>query len=80
MVPTAPETETPFRTTTPSAPAMTTKQVDLVHVHALVVQNTSWSGPPADCAHVHEPLKQFFKPGDSLALRKVQHHTMEGLL
>ena len=73
MVPTVPEMETPFRTTTPSAPATTAKQVDSVHVHALPVQNTSWSGPPAHCAHVHKLPKQVFKPGDSLALRKVQH-------
>ena len=67
---------TPFRTTTPSAPAMTAttaKQVDSVHVHALHVQNTSWSGPPAHCAHVHKPPKQVFKSGDLLTLRKVQH-------
>ena len=54
MVPTAPETETPFKTTTPSGPAttaMTAKQVDSVHVHTLPVQNTSQSGPPAHCAH-----------------------------
>ena len=68
-----PEMGTPFRTTTPSAPAMTAKQVDSVHVHALPVQNTSWSGPPAHCAHVHKLPKQVFKSGDSLALRKVQH-------
>ena len=41
--------DTSFRTTTPSASAittaMTTKQVDPVHVH----KNTSWSGPPALC-------------------------------
>ena len=65
--------ETPFRTTTPSTPATTAKQVDLVHVHALPVQNTSWNGPPAHCAHVHKLPKQVCKPGDSLALRKVQH-------
>ena len=76
MVPTVPETETPFRTTTPSAPAMramTAKQVDSVHVHALPVQNTSQSEPPAHCAHVHKLLRQVLKPGDSLALSKVQH-------
>ena len=70
MVPTAPETETSFRTTTPATIA---KQVDSVHVHALPVQNTSWSGPLAHCAHVHKLPKQVLKPGDSLALRKVQH-------
>ena len=44
MVPTAPEMETPFSTTTPSTPAMrvtTAKQVDLVHVHTLPMQHTS---------------------------------------
>ena len=67
--------ETPFRTTTPSTPAMTAttaKQVDSVHLHTLPVQNTSWSGPQ-DTAHVHKPLRQVLKPGDLLALRKVQH-------
>ena len=73
MVPTAPEMETPFRTTTPSAPATKTKQVGSLHVHALPVQNTSWSGLPAHCAHVQQLLKQVLKPEDSLALRKVQH-------
>ena len=72
-VPTVPEMETPFRTTTPSAPAMTAKQEDSVHVHTLPVQNTSWSGPPEHCAYVHKLPKQVFKSGDSLALRKVQH-------
>ena len=51
----------------------TAKQVDSVHVHALPVQNTSWSRPPAHCAHVHKPLKQVLKPGELLALQKVQH-------
>ena len=76
MVPTAPVMETPFRTTTPSTPAMTAmtaKKVDSVHVHTLPVQNTSWSGPPAHCAHDHKLPRQVLKPGDSLALRKVQH-------
>ena len=63
---------TSFRTTTPSAPAMTdttTKQVDPVHVQ----ENTSLGGPPAHCAHVHKLTIQIFKPGESLALRKVKH-------
>ena len=64
-----PETVTPFRTTTPSTPAMRAKQVDPVHVHA----NTSWSRPPAHCAHAHKLLKQVCRPGESLALRKVQY-------
>ena len=66
---TVPEMETPFRTTTPSAPATTAKQVDPVHVQA----NTSWSGPPVHCAHVHKLTKQVCRPGGSLALRKVKH-------
>ena len=65
--------ETSFRTTTPSTPAMTTatiaKQVDPVQVH----KNTSWSGPPAHCAHVHKSTIPVCKPGESLALRKVKH-------
>ena len=63
---------TSFRTTTPSATAMTdttTKQVNPVHVH----ENTSPSGPPAHCAHVHKLTTQVYKPGESLALRKVKH-------
>ena len=69
---TVPEMETPFRTTTPSASAMTAttaKQVDPVHVHV----NTSQSGSPAHCAHVCKPPKQVCRPGESLALRKVKH-------
>ena len=61
--------QTSFRTTTPSAPAMTTKQVDPEHVH----KNTSWSGPPAHCAHVHKSTVLVYKLGESLALRKVKH-------
>ena len=64
------------RTTTPSTSAMTTattKQADAVHVNILPVQNTSQSGPPAPGAHVHKLPQQVLKPGDSLALRKVQH-------
>ena len=60
-------------TSAPAMRAMTAKQVDSVHVHTPPVQNTSWSGPPAHCAHVHKPPKLVCKPGDSLALRKVQH-------
>ena len=69
---TTPEMDTSFRTTTPSAPdnaATTAIPVDPVHVH----NNTSWSGPPAYCAHVHKSTKQVCRPGESLALRKVQH-------
>ena len=61
--------KTPFKTTTPSAPAMKTKQA----LGMQNMQNTSWSGPPAHCAHFHKPPKQVLKSGDSFALRKVQH-------
>ena len=67
-----PEKETPFRTTTPSTPAATTatvQQANPVHVSAQGMQNTSWSGPPAHCTHVHKLPKQVLKPEDSLALR-----------
>ena len=73
MTPTVPETATPFRTTTPSAPAMSAKQANPVHVNALPVQNTSQNGPPSPSTHVHKSLQQVLKPRDLLALRKVQH-------
>ena len=71
-----PEITSPFRTTTPSTQALTlvtAKQVNPVHVNACGMQNTSQTGPPAPCAHVHKLLPQVLKTGDSLALRKVQH-------
>ena len=62
-----------FRTTTPSALAMTdtmtTKQVNPVHVP----QETSHKAPLGHCAHVHKSTVQVCKPGESLALRKVKH-------
>ena len=76
MVPTVPEMETPFRTTTPSTPAAmtaTVQQANPVHVSACGMQNSLCSAPPAHYAHVHKLPKQVLKPGDSLALRKVQH-------
>ena len=70
-----PELASPFRTTTPSEnPAPMTamsKQPKPVHIHAFPIQNTSWSGPPAHSAHVHKPPQQVLKPGDSVALKKV---------
>ena len=68
-----PESESPFRTTTPSnktAPmtTATTKQANPVHAHTFPVQNASWSGPPAHGAQIHKPLQQVLKPGDLLAL------------
>ena len=50
-----------FKTTTPSAPAMTamtTKQANQVHVH----RNT----------HVHKSTILVYKPGELIALRKVK--------
>ena len=35
-------------------------------------QNSSRSGPPTCCMHVHQPQSQVCKPGESLALRKVK--------
>ena len=65
---------TSFRTTTPSTATtgtmtMTTKQVNLVHVH----QDTSHKAPLGHCAHVHKSTVQVCKPGELLPLRKVKH-------
>ena len=49
------------------------KQAKPVHAHTFPVQNTSQSGPPVPSAHVHKPPHQVLKPGDLVALRKVQH-------
>ena len=72
-----PESESPLRTITPSSNTAltmaTTKQASPVHVSAQQMQNTSQSGPPAPCAHVHKPPPQILKPGKLLILRKVQH-------
>ena len=63
---------TSFRTTTPST-AMpgrtTTKQVNPVQVP----QDTSHKTHLECCLHVHQPVSQVRKPGESLALRKVKH-------
>ena len=50
-----------FRTTTPSAP-----------VGKNIAKSTAQSGPPATCVHVHKSTIPVCKPGESLALRKVQ--------
>ena len=63
---------TSFRTTTPSTAMngrMTTKQVNPVQVP----QETSHKAHLASCMHVHQPVSQVCKPGESLALRKVKH-------
>ena len=70
---------TSFRTTTPSTATTgrtTTKQVNPVQAHP----ETSCKALLEHCMHVHQPVSQVCKPGESLALRKVKHPTMEGLL
>ena len=59
---------TSFRTTTPTK-AMTGKQVNPVQVP----QDTSLKAHLEPCMHVHQPMSQVCKPGESLALRKVKH-------
>ena len=59
---------TSFRTTTPTK-AMTGKQVNPVQVP----QDTSCKTHLESCMHVHQPMSQVCKPGESLALRKVKH-------
>ena len=63
---------TSFRTTTPSTAITgrtTTKQVNPVQVP----QDTSCKTHLESCMHVHQPVSQVCKPGESLALRKVKH-------
>ena len=63
---------TSFRTTTPSTATTgrtTTKQVNPVQV----TQETSRNTHLESCMHVHQPVTQVCKPGESLALRKVKH-------
>ena len=59
---------TSFRTTTPTK-ATTGKQVNPVQVP----QDTSHKAYLESCMHVHQPVSQVYKPGESLALRKVKH-------
>ena len=59
---------TSFRTTTPTK-AMTRQQVN----PAQVPQNTSCKTHLESCMHVHQPMSQVCKPGESPALRKVKH-------
>ena len=61
---------TSFRTTTPTK-ATTGQQVNPVQV--LVPQDTSCKTHLESCMHVHQPVSQVCKPGESLALRKVKH-------
>ena len=62
---------TSFRTTTPSTATTgrTTKQVNPVQAHP----ETSCKALLEHCMHVHQPVSQACKPGESLALRKVKH-------
>ena len=48
---------------------MTGKQVNPVQVP----QDTSRKAHLESCMHVHQPVSQVCKPGESLALRKVKH-------
>ena len=59
---------TSFRTTTPTK-AMTGEQVN----SAQVFQDMSCNTHLESCMHVHQPMSQVCKPGESLALRKVKH-------
>ena len=59
---------TSFRTTTPTK-ATTTKQVNPVQVP----QDTSRKAHLESCMHIHQPVSQVCKQGESLALRKVKH-------
>ena len=69
-----------FRTTTPSTAMtgtkLTTKQVKPVQVHP----DTSRKELLGHSMHVHQPTVPVYKPGESLALRKLSTHKMEGLL
>ena len=62
---------TSFRTTTPTR-SMTGQQVNPAQVLALP-QDTSCNTHLESCMHVHQPVSQVCKPGESLALRKVKH-------
>ena len=59
---------TSFRTITPTK-ATTGKQVNSVQIS----QDTSCKARLESCMHVHQPVSQVCKPGESLALRKVKH-------
>ena len=59
---------TSFRTTTPTK-ATTGQQVNPVQIS----QNTPHKTHLESCMHVHQPVSQVCKPGESLALRKVKH-------
>ena len=59
----------PCTPSTATSGRMTTKQVNPVQVH----QETPCQALLEDCMHVHQPVSQVCKPGESLALQKVKH-------
>ena len=61
-------TPTPCRTIPPLNTSHSTRQ-PTHEIH----QNSSHSGPPTCCMHVHQPQSQICKPGEPLALREVKH-------
>ena len=62
------ESLTPSRTTMPTRTTPSPRQPTSVK-H----QNMSRNGLSQCCMHVHQPVSQVCKPGESLALRKVKH-------
>ena len=62
------ESLTTSRTTMPTRTTPSTRQLTSVK-H----QDSSHNGLPQCCMHVHQPISQICKPGESLALRKVKH-------
>ena len=64
------QTLTPCRTMPPpktNTPHSTRQSTHEIH------QNSSHSGPPTCCMHVHQPQSQICKPGKPPALREVKH-------
>ena len=61
------ESSTPSRTTLPARTTPSTRQ-PTSEIH----QNSSHSGPPICCMHVHQPQSQACKLGEPPALRKVK--------
>ena len=61
------ESSTVSRTTVPADTTPSSRQ-PTSEVH----QNSSHSGPPICCVHVHQPQSQACKPGEPPALRKVK--------
>ena len=64
------QTQTPCRTMPPpktNTSHSTGQSTQEIH------QNSSHSGPPTCCMHVHEPQSQICKPGKPPALKEVKH-------